>query len=140
MLGEEAQGEEAEPRDLEEEQAGPHPLDAEGAGALQRPEAADDEQRVERVGAGEVGELALRQQDALQGHAAGVREEGAAEPRGQALHLVHNLGRVGEEAGEEARDEAGEGRVEPADAQADEDQPPGHLVLSVVGVCGDCCC
>ena len=94
MLHEQPHGEHTEAADLEEEQAGPHALDAKGAAAAEAPEPADDEEGVDRVGRGEVGELAFGQEDAFQGHAAGVREEGAAEPRGEAQHLVDDLGAV----------------------------------------------
>lgn len=94
VLHEQPHRKHAEAADLEEEQAGPHALDAKGAAAAEVPEPANDEEGVDRVGRGEVGELAFGQEDAFQGHAAGVREEGAAEPRGEPEHLVDDLGAV----------------------------------------------
>lgn len=103
-------------------------MDAKAAPRAQRPEAAHDEQGVGGVGGGEVGELAFGEQNALKGHAAGVGEEGATQPRGDCLHLANDFGTVGKEAGQEAGDEAGTGCVEPADAEADEDEAAGDLI------------
>jgi hypothetical protein len=142
MLDQQPPREHGQATRLKEEQTCPHALDPKGRegesswGVPLEPEPAHNEERVDRVGRGQVRELALRQQDALEGHAAGVREEGAAEPRGEALHLPHDLGAGREEAWEEAWDEPGQRGVEPADAQADEDEPTGDLGCFFVGAGG----
>lgn len=129
MLGHQLNGKEAQTTDLKKQETTPDGLNSKSS-TLEGPQPTDYQQGVDGVGRRQIGQFPFGEQDAFQGHGAGVGQQGAGEPGRQALHLLDD-GRAGrEEAREEAGDQAGQGGVEPPDPQADDDQTADDLLLS----------